>query len=115
MTSRELTREIRRLSGVKDFRLRFRNAYNPERWAEYRPHTKTIIIYTLDSAGNRYEDHILLREALHELAHHIQFNHVPFWQYNSLEEHDAGFWEIYQQLTRLAFGEHAEARLHFEG
>lgn len=115
MTSRELTREIQRLSGVKDFRLRFRNAYHPERWAEYRPHTKTIIVYTLDQEGVRYDRNVLLRESLHELAHHIQFNHVPFWQYSAQEEHDRGFWEIYQHLMRLAFGDGVKAQFHYEG
>lgn len=115
MTSRELTRELRRLTGIKDFRLRYRHAYQAERWAEYRPHTKTIIVYTLDKDGERYDPDILLREALHELAHHIQFHHVPFWQYNSLEEHDGGFWDIYQQLMRLAFGKEAKAQFHYEG
>lgn len=115
MTSRELSRELQRLTGIKDFRLRFRHAYHAERWAEYRPHTKTIIIYSRDCQGRPYDRDVLLREALHELAHHIQFNHVPFWQYNAREEHDAGFWDIYQQLMRLAFGNGAKAQLHYEG
>lgn len=104
VTSEKLKEIMFVCSRVNDFKLVILPRHSAEYWAMYYPELKKIEIYGNDAMGNQYPLHVLLREALHELAHHFQYTHIPFWT-PSEDDHDPMFWMLYQQLLDQAFGE----------
>lgn len=104
MTSDKLKDMLFVCSQVNDFELVILPRHSKRHWALYYPGEKLIEIYGNDSKGKQYPLDVLLREALHELAHHFQYTHIPFWTPGE-DDHDPMFWELYQNLLDRAFGE----------
>lgn len=107
VTSDNLKESLFICSRLNDFELVIEDTYNPQQWAQYEFDTHTIRLYGNDAKGKQYPFEILLREALHELAHHFQYLHVPFWTPDPDSDdpyHDELFWNIYQSLLDTAFG-----------
>lgn len=98
MNQEELYRTLVELSDVEDFKLELKPTYSKCYWGRYFPQRKLIRLYALDETGERYPDEILIREGLHELTHHIQYNHVPYWQRIPGVMHDAEFWKLYRGM-----------------
>ena len=102
MTQEELYRLLVELSDVEDFVLELKPLYSKSYWGRYFPERKLIRLYALDEDGNQFPDRILIREGLHELTHHIQYNHIPYWRRKRGVMHDDEFWDIYRgMLTRV--------------
>ena len=104
MKQNELYDRLVSISGVSDFHLDLRQSYSKSYWGRYYPDRKLIRLYALDEDGNVYPDEVLLREGLHELTHHIQYHHVPFWKRERGVMHDSSFYFIYRGMQKDAFG-----------
>jgi hypothetical protein len=102
MNQEQLYRKLVELSDVDDFILELKPTHSKSYWGRYFPARKLIRLYALDENGEQYDDLILLKEGLHELTHHIQYNHIPFWRRKAGVMHDPMFWEIYRgMLSKL--------------
>jgi hypothetical protein len=105
MDERELYHRLVSISDVDDFVLELKPCHSKSYWGRYFPDRKLIRLYALDEFGEQYDDAILLKEGLHELTHHIQYNHIPFWTRVHGVMHDDEFWEIYRGMLQKAFRE----------
>lgn len=103
----ELYRKLADIADVEDFVLELKPVYSKSYWGRYFPERKLIRLYMLDENRVPYDEDILLKEGLHELTHHIQYNHIPFWERVAGVMHDEMFWEIYRGMLDRAFGEEA--------
>ncbi|MMZ55969.1 hypothetical protein D1872_178450 [compost metagenome] len=104
MNQQDLMDLLVELSGISDFQLELKQTYSKCYWGRYFINRKLIRIYALDEDGTQFPDDILIREATHELAHHIQFYHVPGWERQKGIVHDEQFYEIHKALMDKAFG-----------
>lgn len=98
MNEEQLYRTLVELSDVEDFKLELKPSHSANYWGMYFPARKLIRLYALDEYGNQYPDEILIKEGLHELTHHIQYNHIPFWTRKRGVMHDEMFWDIYRGM-----------------
>ena len=103
MEQEELQEHLVAISGIDDFELDLKPKYSESYWGRYYPNRKRIVIYQLDEDGEEYDESTLLKESLHELTHHIQYNHVEGWERKSGVMHDNQFYEIFKQLLDIAF------------
>ena len=103
MTKEELYRRLVDISDVDDFLLELKPTNSKCYWGRYFPSRKLIRLYALDEVGNMYPEEVLIREGLHELAHHIQHHHVPYWTRKAGVMHDSEFILLYRNMLTLAF------------
>jgi hypothetical protein len=103
MNENELYGFLCGISGISDFTLELKPIHSKMFWGRYNSASKIIRIYQLDENGNPYDDHILIRESLHELVHHIQHHHIYGWKRERGKMHDQQFWELYKSLLDKAF------------
>jgi hypothetical protein len=103
MTQEELYRKLVDISDVDDFILELKPIHSKSYWGRYFPARKLIRLYALDEDGEQYDDSILIKEGLHELTHHIQYTHIPFWERKYGTMHDEDFWEIFRGMLNKAF------------
>jgi hypothetical protein len=103
MNEQELYTYLVEVTGISDFVLELKPIYSKAYWGRYFPARKLIRIYQLDEERNPLPDTILVKEALHELAHHVQYYHVPDWERKPGIMHDSQFWEIYRGFLDTAF------------
>jgi hypothetical protein len=99
----QLYHKLAEISDVDDFVLELKPIHSKAYWGRYFPARKLIRLYALDENGEQYDEAILLKEGLHELTHHIQYNHIPFWERKHGVMHDEMFWEIYKGMMNKAF------------
>lgn len=104
MSENELYRTIVEISGVEDFELELKNTYSKTYWGRYFPEKRLIRLYALDENGNQYDSDILIREGLHEVTHHIQYHHIPFWRRVHGTMHDSSFYAIFNGMQKTFFG-----------
>lgn len=104
MTEESLYQKLVEISGVTDFHLELKPSYSKWYWGKYFTKRCVIRLYALDEYGNQYPDEDLIREGLHELTHHIQYHHIPFWKRKKGVMHDAEFWELFRAMQEVAFG-----------
>ena len=104
MTEEELYIKLVNISEVSDFHLELKPIYSKSYWGRYFPDRKLIRLYALDENGEQYPDEDLIREGLHELTHHIQYHHVPFWRRERGVMHDNAFHYIFRGMQKVAFG-----------
>lgn len=104
MTENELYEKLVSIAEVSDFRLELKQVHSVSYWGRYFPDKKLIRLYALDEDGNQYPEDVLMREGLHELTHHIQYHHVPFWKREKGVMHDSAFHFIFGGMQKLAFG-----------
>lgn len=109
MNQEELYRLLVEITDVEDFVLELKQSHSSTYWGRYFVDRKLIRLYALDENGEPYPDEILIREGLHEITHHIQHNHIPFWKRKKGIMHDSMFWEIYHGMLKQVFGEDAHA------
>lgn len=109
MTETELYNKLVSISEVSDFHLELKQTYSVSYWGRYFPDRKLIRLYALDEEGKQYPDEVLIREGLHELTHHIQYHHVPFWKRKHGIMHDDEFKYIFKEMFRNHFGKELEA------
>lgn len=105
MNQEELYRKLVEISDVDDFVLELKPTHSKCYWGRYYPARKLIRLYALDENGEQYDESILIKEGLHELTHHIQYNHIPFWERKRGVMHDSEFWEIFKGMLHKAFNE----------
>ena len=98
----KIVRILRNLTGLMDFTVEFKEHYSTRYWGFYLTRTKTIRLYILDEEGEYVDEEIILREALHELTHHIQWYHTPGWIRKPGIAHDKEFKRIHAELQVLA-------------
>jgi len=103
MDTENLYRKLVEISDVEDFVLELKPIHSSAYWGRYYPDRKLIRLYLLDENGEAYPESILLKEGLHELTHHIQYYHIPFWKRLKGVMHDEMFWEIYRGMLGKAF------------
>lgn len=103
MNESELYQKLVEISGVDDFILELKPIHSSAYWGRYFPDRKLIRLYVLDENGEYYPESVLLKEGLHELTHHIQYHHIPFWKRQKGVMHDDMFWEIYRGMLAKAF------------
>jgi hypothetical protein len=103
MDQESLYRKLVEISDVDDFVLELKPIYSVSYWGRYFPDRKLIRLYILDEDGEVFPDEILIKEGLHELTHHIQYNHIPFWKRVKGVMHDEEFWNIYKGMLHKAF------------
>lgn len=108
MNEQELYRKIAKISGVSDFHLELKPVYSKSYWGRYYPDRKLIRLYALEEDGTQIPDEILIREGLHEVTHHIQYHHVPFWERKKGVMHDESFWKIFEEMFSGYFGKKLE-------
>jgi hypothetical protein len=111
MNEEELYYYLVDITGISDFVLELKPVYSKSFWGRYFPARKLIRLYQLDEEGKALPDTILVKEALHEVAHHVQYYHVPGWTRKAGIMHDSQFWEIYRGFLDKAFDRHVP----FEG
>mgnify|MGYP006976783492 CR=1 len=104
MNEAELKELLVKLSGVRDFKLELLPKYSKSYWGRYFVVRKIIRLYALDENGEQYPDDILIREATHELAHHMQYHHIPGWKPKKGVMHDSLFHELHKAFLDKAFG-----------
>lgn len=104
MTEQELYDLLVELSGVNDFTLELLPKYSKSYWGRYFTRRKIIRLYALDEEGQTYPNDILIREATHELAHHMQYHHIPGWHKIDGIMHDPLFYELHKAFLDKAFG-----------
>ena len=104
MTEQELYDKLVEISGVSDFHLELKQTYSESYWGRYFPGRKLIRLYALQECGEQYPDDIIIREGLHELTHHIQYHHIPFWERRKGVMHDEDFWNIFEGMLKSFFG-----------
>lgn len=100
MKQEELYRRMVEISDVEDFVLELLPTYSKSYYGRYFPNRKLIRIYALNTYGDFYSDEFLLETALHELSHHIQYYHIPFWKRKAGVMHDDEFWNIFKGMMR---------------
>lgn len=103
MNQEELYRKLVEISDVDDFVLELKPIHSSSYWGRYFTERKLIRLYQLDENGVPYPDEVLIKEGLHELTHHIQYNHIPFWKRKKGIMHDEMFWSIYKGMLKQAF------------
>lgn len=108
MTESELYSKLVSISEISDFHLELKQVHSKTYWGRYYPDRKLIRLYALDENGEQYSNEDLLREGLHELTHHIQYHHLPFWRREKGVMHDDGFWYIFKDMFRNYFGKELE-------
>lgn len=104
MTERELYDKLVYISGVADFQLELVPIHSKCYWGRYYPNRKLIRLYEFDVNGQPYDAEVLIREGLHELSHHIQYYHLPFWERKKGVMHDEEFWKLYRGMYYEYFG-----------
>lgn len=80
MNELKLYQKLVEISGVDDFILELKLVHSSTYWGRYFPDRRLIRLYVLDENGEPYPESVLLKEGLHELTHHIQYHHIPFWK-----------------------------------
>ena len=105
MTEEQLYSILVEISGVSDFHLELKQTYSKSYWGRYFPQRRLIRLYALQEDGNQYPREDLIREGLHELTHHIQYHHVPFWERKKGVMHDEDFWIMFKGMYFDHFGE----------
>ena len=103
MDELKLYQKLVEISGVDDFILELKFVHSSTYWGRYFPERRLIRLYVLDENGEPYSESVLLKEGLHELTHHIQYHHIPFWKRQKGVMHDDMFWEIYRGMLAKAF------------
>jgi hypothetical protein len=103
MNQVELYRKLVEISDVDDFVLELKPTHSSSYWGRYFPDRKLIRLYQLDEYDQPYPDSVLIKEGLHELTHHIQYVHIPFWKREKGVMHDSEFWEIFKGMLHKAF------------
>lgn len=103
MDSIELYNKLVDISEVDDFIIELKPIHSSAYWGRYYSDRKLIRLYLLDENGNTYPEAVLLKEGLHELTHHIQYHHIPFWKRVKGVMHDEMFWSIYRGMLSRAF------------
>ena len=103
LTEEKLYNILVEVSGVSDFHLELKPVYSKTYWGRYFPKKSLIRLYALKECGEQYPDEDLIREGLHELTHHIQYHHVPFWTRKKGVMHDYDFWELYNRMLKSYF------------
>lgn len=83
----ELQQRFKEITKLDDFTLILEERYDPENYAEYFVKNCILKLYILDSEGKRYPRDIIEREALHELAHHLQYKHTKNYKPTSRTTH----------------------------
>lgn len=102
MNQEQLYRKLVDISDVDDFVLELKPIYSSTYWGRYFPQRKLIRLYALDEYGRQFDDEILIREGIHELTHHIQHHHIPYWRRIKGVMHDAEFFNIYNGMMSRA-------------
>lgn len=97
------------ISGVSDFELELKPSHSKRYWGRYYPNISLIRLYALDEVGNQLPDEDLIREGLHELTHHIQYHHIPFWERKKGIMHDSDFWMMFKGMYESHFGKELDA------
>lgn len=106
LNQEELYRKLVEISDVEDFILELKPTYSKKYWGRYFPNRKLVRLYALDENGEQYPDEDLLREGLHEVTHHIQHHHIPYWTRKFGVMHDEDFWEIFRgMLSKMYIAE----------
>ena len=90
------------ITGLKDFTVELELVYDPDNFGEYFLEDSKLKLYTLREDGEIYSQHIIEREALHELAHHIQFKHTMYFRVESMV-HDTVFSKQFAKLLDLYY------------
>jgi predicted SprT family Zn-dependent metalloprotease len=103
MTEVDVQRELIKLSGLSDFLVLFKKEYNPHNWGAYYIQNHVIVIYILNKRRNTYADRIIMRTAIHELAHHIQYFHTEGYYAVDDNKHDKTFCKIFNDLLNTYF------------
>lgn len=103
MNQEQLYRKLVELSDVEDFILELKPICSKKYWGRYFPERKLIRLYALDEYGNQYPEEILIREGLHELTHHIQHHHIPYWTRKFGVMHDEEFWIIFEGMLSKTY------------
>jgi hypothetical protein len=89
---------LKQVSGLQDFEVEVKPTFSKRYWAKYYPLQSLVRIYGLNENGEYYPLNILIREGLHEVAHHIQWYHTPGWRRVKGVVHDAVFKEVFADL-----------------
>lgn len=103
MNQTQLQDKLIELSGVNDFILELKPSYSKLFWGRYFIWRKIIRLYALDEHGNQYPDDILMREATHELVHHMQYYHIAGWEPTPKQPHDEQFYELHKAFLDKVF------------
>lgn len=103
MDSFDLYKKLVEISEVDDFVLELKSIHSSAYWGRYYPDRKLIRLYLLNEEGKPYPEAVLMKEGLHELTHHIQYHHIPFWKRIKGIMHDDMFWSIYRGMLSKAF------------
>lgn len=90
------------ITGLNDFSLTLEKRYDPDNFGEYFLEDSELKIYTLKDDGTLYSTLEIEREALHELAHHIQFKHSKCL-IDPTEVHDSVFSSQFAKLLNLYY------------
>lgn len=104
MTEKRLYLTLIAISGVSDFELELKPTHSKKYWGRYFPQRRLIRLYALNEDGEQYSNEDLVREGLHELTHHIQYHHIPFWERKRGIMHDSDFWMMYKSMYKTHFG-----------
>ena len=92
------------VSGVDDFELDLTETYSSSYWGRYFPKKSLVRLYGRNEDGSKVADDILIREGLHEVTHHIQYHHLPFWERRKGVMHDSLFWYTFNKMKEQYFG-----------
>lgn len=98
MTQQELKDRLQDITGFSDFQLTFVNVYHPNNYGDYFLEDNHIMLYILDRDGSQLAREVLEREALHEMAHHLQIRHTQGYRLRSSTAHGRTF---KRQFTKL--------------
>lgn len=98
MNQQELKSKLQSITGHKDFKLTLVNVYHPNNYGDYFLEDNHIMLYTLDREGSQLPKKTLEREALHEMAHHLQIRHTQGYRLRSSTAHGRTF---KRQFTKL--------------
>ena len=74
----KLKRHVKRLGLPVDFKIDFR-VYSKTYHARYNPNKKLVIMYLINNKGKRYDYSYILEHTLHEVIHHYQWVHDPYF------------------------------------
>jgi hypothetical protein len=111
MNSQFIKDELVKLTGVNDFEVELVPKYSKRYWARYFPWERKIRIFALDVNEKPLPENKIMREAIHEMTHHMQYYHTPGWFRMPGIMHDFDFKRRYKRyLLKYNSFYHSEER-----
>lgn len=98
LLEKKLQKEFERITGLSDFKVTLVPQYSAEIYGKYYIDSKHIYLFTKTVSGGDYPEEVIVREGIHELAHHIQYNHLP--KLHHFSEHGYCFKKVFANLIK---------------